>query len=344
MALRFVDSFDHYGTSDILKKWTSYGSSSAFAIVSPGRRSGTTCLRNTSPSSYAISKTIDNQAAWVIGFAFQCSDLPGSSTRLVALFDAGSTQCDLRLNPDGTLSVTRNGTAVTNGTSVSTLSVNVWHYIEWKVTIADSISAGSCKVRLNGVDIITVATSQDLKNTSNASANQIQLNGNVGSFGGSAYYDDLYICDGTGSTNNDFLGDCRVDVIFPNGAGNYTQLTPSTGSNYTCVDESTPNTTDYVSGSTVNDRDSYTLGDLPALTSQTVHGVQVNAAILKDDAGIRSVGTMVRSSSTNSDGSGVALSVSQTYITQIYEMNPNGSVAWTETTVNAMEAGVKITS
>ena len=104
-------------------------------------------------------------------------------------------------------------------------------------------------------------------------------------------FDDLYVCDSAGSTNNGFLGDCRIDTIYPSGAGNYTQFTPSTGSNYTCVDETAPNTTDYVDGATVGDRDSYALGNLSALSSQTVYGVQVNAAILKDDAGSKSAAT-----------------------------------------------------
>jgi len=214
-----------------------------------------------------------------------------------------------------------------------------------KVTIADSIGANTCKVRANGVDIITVAAGQDLKNTANATASQVSLGHHGTSGGATPTYDDLYICDGTGGTNNDFLGDCRVDTLYPTSDGNYSQFTPSTGSShFALVDETTPNTTDYNDGATVGDRDSYGMGNLAALTSQTVYGVQVNAAIVKDDAGAKSAATFVRSSATDGDGAGVALGTSQAYVSQVFETNPNGSVAWTETTVNAMEAGVKVTA
>jgi hypothetical protein len=85
------------------------------------------------------------------------------------------------------------------------------------------------------------------------------------------------------------------------------------------------------------------MGNLTALSSQTVYGVQVNAAVLKDDAGVKSVSTMVRSGSTNGDGASVGLSTSQSIISQIYELNPNTSTAWTESTVNAAEVGCKVT-
>jgi hypothetical protein len=86
------------------------------------------------------------------------------------------------------------------------------------------------------------------------------------------------------------------------------------------------------------------MGNLAALTSQTVYGVQVNAAVLKDDAGAKSVATFVRSSSTNGDGASTVLGTSQVYVSQVFETDPNGSIAWTEASVNAMEAGVKVTA
>lgn len=234
-------------------------------------------------------------------------------------------------------------TELTNGTSVAALSINTEYYIEWKITFANSISADTCVVKINGVQVLNVASGQDTQASANASANGFHLGGfNQAS---TCIYDDLYLCDQSGSTNNDFLGDIRVDTVFPTSDGNYTAFTPSTGSDhYALVDETEPNTTDYNDGATVGDRDSYGLGNLTALTSQTVYGVQVNAAILKDDAGAKSAATFVRSASTNQDGAAVALGTSQVYVSQIFEQDPNAAAAWTETTVNAMEAGVVVTA
>ena len=158
--------------------------------------------------------------------------------------------------------------------------------------------------------------------------------------------DDFYMLDQSGSAPlNDFLGDCRIDTIYPSADGTYSDFTPSTGStHYTLVDEATPNTTDYVSSSTVGNRDSYQFQDIAALSAQTIYGVQVNAAIVKDDAGARSAATFVRSGSSNSDGAGVGLSTSQTYISQIFTTDPNTGAAWTESAVNAAQFGTVVTA
>ena len=344
MSLLFIDGFDHYVTADITKKWTAINSTVGIA-ASSGRRGGG-ALSSGATSRY-VSKTLAASASFVTGFAFSFTTLPSASAVICTFDDVATTQCSLAVNADGTLSVFRStSTSVTNGTSTLSLSANTWFYIEWKVTIADSIGANTCKVRVNGIDWITVATGQDLKATANATANGFRLGGGTGAtnFGGSIF-DDFYICDQSGSTNNDFLGDVRIDTLYPTSDGNYTAFTPSTGSShFALVDEATPNTTDYNDGAAVNDRDSYGMGNLSALTSQTVYGVQVNAAIVKDDAGAKSAATFVRSSSTDGDGASVALGTSQVYVSQVFETDPNGSIAWTETSVNAMEAGVKVTA
>ncbi|MBA3588311.1 hypothetical protein [Methylibium sp.] len=340
MALQFIDGGDHYVTADITKKWSA---NTGATIAATGRRGGGAIRFLTAGTSNYLTKTLGAQASWVVGFAFEFS---AAGALVVARFtDAGTAQCELRQNLDGTLSVTRNGTALTNGTSVLALSTSTFYYIEWKVTIADSIAANSCKVRVNGADVITVATGQDLKNTANASANAFAIGRVAVTASGSSTFDDIYICDGTGSTNNDFLGDVRIDTLYPNADGAFSQFTPSTGtSHFALVDEATPNTTDHNDGATIGHRDSYAFGNLDALTSQTVYGVQVNAAIMKDDAGAKSASTFARSGSTNTDGASAALGTAQVYVSQVYEFDPNTAAAWTEATVNAAEFGVRVTA
>lgn len=344
--LIFIDGFDHYATADLSKKWTSVVGAGATIVAGSGRRGGGAFGNATVSAAFNVSKAIPATTSFVIGFAFFYGTFPVASRVICQLLDAGTAQCSLLFNVDGTLSVVRStGTALTNGTSVAVLSGSTYYYIEWKVTISDSISANSCKVRVNGVDVITVATSQDTKATANSTANSVLI-GSSSSFGSDdVYFDDFYICDQSGSTNNDFLGDVRIDTIYPTSDGNYSQFTPSTGTtHYTLVDETAPNTSDYNDGAAVNDRDSYGMGNLASIAAQTVYAVQVNAAINKDDAGSKSAATFVRSSSTNGDGASTALGTTQAYVSQVFETNPNGSIAWTETTVNAMEAGVLVTA
>lgn len=338
MSLIFMDGFDHYATADITKKWTSQ-SGSGLSIGSAGRRlSGQLRLTN---NACHITKTFAANASWVIGFAFSTIALPTGALTLALLLDAGTQQCELRLNADGTLSVTRAGTSVAGGTSASAISAGAYYYIEWKVTIADSIGANSCKVRISGVDVLTLPAGTDLKNTANSYATQVRI-GNATTTSNTSDYDDLYICDQNGSTNNDFLGDCRVDTQFPNADGATTNFVTSSGTtHYTLVDEAAPNTTDYVDSATVGDRDLYEFANLTALSASTVYGVQVSTAALKDDAGSRSIAVTARSASTNVDGATQALSTSQLIHSSIFETD-SASAAWTQSSVDAAQFGIKV--
>jgi len=167
-------------------------------------------------------------------------------------------------------------------------------------------------------------------------------NVNSDSMGASTYIDDFYICDQTGSTNNDFLGDVRVDTLLPNGEGTHLDFTPSTGTtHYQLVDEAAPNTTDYNESGTAGQRDSYAMQDLASVTG-SIKGVQVAGAILKDDVGARSIKVGVRAGGTTSVGSTQALATTQIYYTAVHETNPSTSTAWTEAGVNGAEAAFEI--
>lgn len=337
MSLIFLDGFDHYAAADITKKWTAQ-SGSTLSIGTAGRRlSGQ--LR-TGLQSF-ITKTFPATSSWVIGFAYSVTALPSAVVTVATLLDSGTVQCDLRLNPDGTLSVTRGGTAVTGGASTVALAAGAYYYIEWKVTIADAIAAGSCKVRVNAVETISVAAGQDLKSSANAYATQVRI-GSSTSATITADYDDLYICDQSGATNNDFLGDCRIDTQFPNADGATNNFVTSSGTtHYTLVDEATPNTTDYVDSATVGDRDLYEFSNLTPLSASTVYGVQVSTAANKDDAGSRSVAVTARSGGVNVDGTTQALSTSQLYLSSIFETDST-SAQWTQSSVDAAQFGIKV--
>lgn len=340
MSLIFCDSFDHYATADITKKWKSASAANAAITATGGRRNGGYAnLQNTLYTAMLVP--LSNVATVICGFGFN----PATSiTGQILLFtDSTTVQCSLRWNTDGSLSFYRGNASTLLGSSAAGLVPTAqWSHIEVKVAIHNT--TGTVEVRVNGsASPVINLTSQNTRSTSNNFATGVSPTA-VSGFS-ATYFDDFFVCDTAGSTNNNFLGDCRIDALFPNGDGNYTQFTPSTGTtHYTLVDESTPNTTDYNDGASVNDRDSYAMGNLSALTSQTVYAVQTNVAVLKDDAGSKSVATFIRSSGTNGDGASVPLSTSQAYVSQVFETNPNGGGAWTESTVNAAEVGVLVTA
>jgi hypothetical protein len=136
----FIESFDHYATADITTKWTSNQNG---VISSRNGRRGTSSLRwTTGAPNNCAAKILDAQSTWTLGFSFKASNIASGIIGCSRLQDGATVQCDLRVNADGTLAVTRNGTTL--GTTSFALSSGVTYYIEWKILIhASSGGEGS---------------------------------------------------------------------------------------------------------------------------------------------------------------------------------------------------------
>lgn len=334
MALRFMDSFDHYATADLPSKYQQQAGSPS--INATGRFSNALVCGDVD----RIVRTIDSQATWIVGAAVYMPNITHNSARLFTLIDSATGHLDVRWASDNSITVTRNGTVL--GTS-SVLSHDTWYYFEFKGTIADA--GGVAVLRINGVTEVNF--SGDTRNAANASADRIQIgNATAGVLGSGLRFDDLYICDGTGSApTNDFLGDCRVQSRLPNGNGNSSQFDGSDGNttdNYLLVDDATQDgDTTYVQSPDVGDKDTYAYEDLTP-TSGTVYGVQALPYARKTDAGARSICSVARLSGTETDSSNKALSTSYLYYPDIREAKPGGG-SWSISDVNNAEFGQKVT-
>ena len=336
MSLRFCESFDHLLYTEVQLKWL--GSLANNVPIGPAYgRYGNGGIYNGSGTH--TTALFDSQPTWIIGFAVKGNAASWVQPTFLTLLDTGTLHISLSIDAQQRLYVSRGGVVIGTGTTI--LGCASWYYIELKVTIDDS---GSFQVRLNGEDEIHNAggpVSADTRNGAAASANQIRFYGLTAS----TLYDDIYICDGAGSANNDFLGDVRVEAIFPSGNGNSSQLIGSDADstdNYLLVDEAAPSTADYVESSTVSDKDTYVFGDLTP-TAGSIAGIQILPYAAKTDAGSRSIVTVARLSATEEDGSAMALSSSPLYLSEIRETKPGGG-AWSISDVNSAEFGVKVNS
>src|SRR5271166_4055020 len=115
MSLRGFDGLNSYATAQINQKWN--GSLNAAIVPSVGRFGGNALRLNDILTGGNITKTWDSQGVWAVGFAINCPGFPAASTPIVQFLDAGNVQVDVRVNADGTLSMTRNGTLLAGGTS-----------------------------------------------------------------------------------------------------------------------------------------------------------------------------------------------------------------------------------
>ena len=338
MALRFIDGFDHYVTADIAKKWTAAVGGAAISAAT-GRR-GTAGARIGGAGLY-FRKDLDVQDTWIVGFAHRFANFPNVASSILEFRDVAlALQCDLRVTPLGELQVTRNGTVL--GTSTSRLTATAFQYIEMRLVI--HATTGAAEVRVNEVAWLTL-TNVNTQATANASALSIRVGQISAAIGLNQDIDDLYICDGVGSApHNTFLGDCRVDCLYPNADGANSAWTPSTGTtHFSLVDETTPNDdTDYLITTTAGARDTHALTNLPTLPGSVVYGVQHSLYARKDDAGLRQVKSVLKSGSTTQVGTALhTLATSYIYYSELFTTDPNTGAAWTIAAVDALEAGIE---
>lgn len=326
MALEFIDGFDHYATNDITKKWDT-NNGGVIDNTNP-RRSGTKHLKFSAITHYVV-KNVTWSQTYVIGFAYKSDDL--SNNNGITFKVNTTTQLYFKFVSSGAIEAYRGATFLKSSGS-GVLTVDTWQYIEIKVYIHDT--AGTYEVKVNGVSVLS-DSGIDTKPTADGGVNSIFCYGSNGSY---TYYDDLYM-----DTAN-FKGDCRIDTLMPNGAGNYTQWDPSAGSNYQCVDDSGDinDDTDYCSTSIVDEIDTYTFENLSAL-GVTIHGLACNVCARKDDASTRKFKALTRVNGSDYVGDEETLNDNYHVHQYIWQNNPDDAAAWEEADVNGAEFGAKLT-
>jgi hypothetical protein len=240
------------------------------------------------------------------------------------------------MNQTGQFSLFRGNQSVLLGTTTNAIVRNATNYVELKVTFHST--TGAYELRVNGVTWLS-ATGVNTITSANAYANDLKF---TASSNDAYWLDDLYLADTNGSANNDFLGDVRVQCIYPNAAGNYTEFTPNTGLNWAAVDEQAiDGDTTYVSSSTPGQKDSYGFQDLAGAAAQ-IYGIQRLALARKDDAGTRTLRTFYRTGGVDYESADSSVGNAYSYSIDILEKSPATTTAWTVSDINNGEFGIKV--
>lgn len=323
-----MDSFDHYNSAT--QQLGKYTNTTSMTIGTSFGRNGTNGL-NLNSNLDVLMKQFTASSTLIVGFVFKAAS--PASKLLVGFRDAGTNQMEIRTDSSGRFQVTRNGTVLGTGTTIAL--ANVFYHLQFKVFIADS--GGTYEIKVNG--ITEVSGTGDTKNTANASANQVIISG------GNSSFDDFWICNNSGSANNDFLGDVRIVARMPNMNGIHSAWTPvGAASNFQCVDDANPNDdTDYVTTSTASVKDTYKI--TPVGLIGPVKGIQIMNRLRKDDAGSRTVRRLIVVDGNSYFGSSVSLSDSWTISsTELIENNPLTGLPWTISEINNTDFGLELVS
>lgn len=304
--------------------------------------------------SYALyQSTYHHYVGWSLGggkaeiygrFGIYMTDpAPGYDPNgLFHLCDGSDEQVGLYRKTTGEIQVwnTGPGSGTLLGTGSIVLSASTWYCIEFHVVIDNS--SGVVQVKVDGVLDIDLS-GVDTQKTANAYVNMIYNSRGVGTEGRSVYgyWDDIAINDTSGSKNNSWIGRGGIYGLFPEGAGNTTQWTPSAGANWQCVDERPANDdTDYVQDGTVGHKDTYELEDLVP-TEGGITAVQWVARAKLAEAGAGNFQRVLRHDGADYNGSNLACDVSYKYFTEIFDQAPDAT-DWSIAKVNALEAGIEV--
>lgn len=348
MAIIWMDSFDNYGTGTdatptptgvVGRRYSVIGEETRMD-TKPGRLGGNALQLEFDNTCFLSPGGLTINATMILGVAIRFDAFPGSSQQFIAFYDLTTLGMNLRIKSDGEIEV-RRGTTVLETTTSAGLTTGAWYHIEFKVVCANSPS-GSYEVRVGGVNVAS-DTGLDTQAGSNAFHTTFRLTGTSVSDTSAVQFDDLYVCDGSGSVNNDFLGNMRVVTIRPNAVGDDSDWTPTAGDNYENVDESVADDdSTYVESDTPGDTDLYDFEDPSSFVTE-IKGVMIVTDCRNTDALDFDIHLVAKSGSTQSDGTAQAVG-STDYVTRtrILEDNPDTTDPWEPVELAAAQFGVKV--
>jgi hypothetical protein len=211
------------------------------------------------------------------------------------------------------------------------LSPSTWNY--WELGVIFGAGDGQIMVRFNNALVIH-ATGLNIPNQAtnfrySQGSNTLQR------------FDDLYICDGSGSVNNGFLGDVRIRPLITTGPGAHGDLGATAEPPWQQVSGLSASNATFVGSSTPGDRSTFTMSDLPSSLVE-VKGVQWVGAVSKSDSGAISARRLLRSGGTTYAGNDLILGTSVQRAREVFNADPTTDDPWTPEGVNALEAGFEV--
>ena len=369
MSLIFIDGFDHHRGS--FHKWNNITTT----MGGSGRLGGSSIKTESTSSNYfTADHTSQEHRTWILGVALYMDSAKndadwqigftgdtGASLDLMRIKTTGMNGACFANFPSSTIADIYSGPAWINSTT--------WYYLELKFTMptySGTFGSGgqwgtdaSFEFRINGSLVINGSNLGRLRNFNGNQWPSIRGITLTAGFNG-IWWDDLYICNGAGARNNDFLGDSRVltSLAISNGttiefspiglAQNYLNANKNPGS-MLVPSTSNPsyNQGTYNTGTAHGATDLFHFAPLTGVSdSVTIHGLQISTLANKSDAGNLGIQSIAANAATAYGFDyilPVAAGSNAQYFMDIFEQNPTGPVNWVASAINASQFGYRAT-
>lgn len=334
MTILFSDGMDLIGdTSHIINR---YDAVDGATYEASGGRYGGGAINMFDDDRYLQVTLPSNPTTFIISYAVRRNSV-GTQLDTVAIFDSsvGSGVINFRsVSASPNIQVRRGSTVL----GTFSLAADGWHWFSMKVFVHDS--TGTIDIEIDDVSVLSLS-GIDTLNSGSAFCGGVRLGATtVDDF----KYDDIIITDGGGSAPfNDILSDRRIETILPDGAGDSTDWAVSgAATNREAVDEVPPDDdTSYVEDSVSAELDLYTMASMTGGLG-SIDAVQVVVNARNPDGGTNTLILKAKTGTTEEDSATKNLSSGFAYYTHLMLVDPDTSIAWTESGVNGMQAGVEI--
>lgn len=342
--VRFLESFDHYSTADLSRKWTDSGGFYPTVVPGAGSCNSQACkitVFNAFTKGIAFGSNVVT-----VGHAVKINSFLGhvNPTPLLTIGDGFADCLNIGRATDGSIYLNR----VNSGVSQTTLGLTgpdlvrdlTYYYLELATEIDN---AGGAEIRINGIPVLSFSGDTLGAGMSSSIPTRVTFYGNDNE---ARYIDDLYCLDDTGGVNTTFLGPIRVQAHRPTGVGTHQDWAlVGAGSHWQAVDDNVTPDLDvsYVTTATPGALDTQEFADTGLPAPGTVFAVQVSLLCRKTDSGYRGIKPLIRMGGTNYLGTEQGLSTEYSYKHEVWNTNPAGG-GWNIAAVNAMQAGIELSS
>ena len=342
MALLWIDGFEGYGESlganpsptGVLERKYSLTDGTNTMLTNAGRYGGMAIYFG-STSNKLLTPAITTHDTMISGVNWYCNH--ARNTDILVFFDTGIIGMWLRKkNNVSELELIRGGTIIDTTVGLG-ISLSTWYNVQMKIKCHNTL--GEYEVKVNGVTVLS-ATGVDTKFSTHDYHDTCCLRATAAR---APTFDDWYVCDGSGSDNNDFLGVCKVVRIDPDGddTANWTTSTPSANHYENVSGTVTDDDTSYLEESTADTTDLFDYEDLSG--GSNILGIQVCTECKETDATSLGLKTPIESGGNQYDDPVQAIA-SPGYRTKmrVEGTDPDTGTQWTESGLNAAKFGVKV--